>query len=392
MSETRSNLPALGTAIRHEWPLDWRFLTVNHGSFGATPLVVSAAQDAWRRRLEEQPSRFMRRVLPDALRHAASRLAEFVGAKGEDIAFVENATVGCNAVLRSLRFQPGDEILMLSHVYGAVRNTINYVAERSGARVVEATLPFPNPSADAIVASVANALSARTRLAVLDHITSASALVLPIERLAAACHAAGAPVLVDGAHGPGQVGLDLPSLGVDWYVGNCHKWLMSAKGCAFLWASPERQQDLHPVTISHGFNKGFLAEFDWTGTRDPSAFLAVDAAIDFHHRLGGPTLRARNAALASAGAAHLAARLGTERGAAGDLTAAMAVIRLPIGGPATQERAVALRGHLLDAETDAPLHAQGGAIWLRISAQAYNELADYERLGDIVATMIKQHC
>jgi isopenicillin-N epimerase len=391
MREKRSNLPALGMAIRHEWPLDWRFLTVNHGSFGATPLVVTAAQDAWRRRLEEQPSRFMRRVLPDALRHAASRLAEFVGAAGEDIAFVENATVGCNAVLRSLRFQPGDEILMLSHVYGAVRNTVAYVAERSGARIVEATLPFPNPTADAIVASVASALTSRTKLTILDHITSSSALVLPIERLAAACRAAGALVLVDGAHGPGQVGLDLPALGVDWYVGNCHKWLMSAKGCAFLWARPDRQHDLHPVTISHGFDKGFLAEFDWTGTRDPSAFLAVDAAIDFHHRLGGPALRARNAALATAGAAHLAARLGTECGAAGDLTAAMGLIRLPIGGPATQERAVALRGHLLDAETDAPLHAQGGAIWLRISAQAYNEPADYEKLGDIVATMIKLH-
>jgi isopenicillin-N epimerase len=391
MSETRSNLPALGTAIRHEWGLDWRFLTVNHGSFGATPLVVSAAQDVWRRRLEEQPSYFMRRVLPDALRQAAARLAEFLGARGEDIAFVENATVGCNAVLRSLRFQPGDEILMLSHVYGAVRNTINYVAERSGARVVEATLPFPNPSADAIVASLANALTSRTKLAVLDHITSGSALVLPIERMAAVCRASGALVLVDGAHGPGQVGLDLPSLGVDWYVGNCHKWLMSAKGCAFLWAAPERQSDLHPVTISHGYNKGFLAEFDWTGTRDPSAVLSVDAAIDFHHRLGGPALRARNAALAASGAAHLAARLGTEYGAAGDLTAAMAMIRLPIGGKATQDRAVELRGHLLDAETDAPLHAQAGAIWLRISAQAYNEPADYEKLGDIVAAMIKRH-
>jgi isopenicillin-N epimerase len=391
MSETRSNLPALGTAIRHEWGLDWRFPTVNHGSFGATPLVVSAAQDVWRRRLEEQPSYFMRRVLPDALRQAAARLAEFLGARGEDIAFVENATVGCNAVLRSLRFQPGDEILMLSHVYGAVRNTINYVAERSGARVVEATLPFPNPSADAIVASLANALTSRTKLAVLDHITSGSALVLPIERMAAVCRASGALVLVDGAHGPGQVGLDLPSLGVDWYVGNCHKWLMSAKGCAFLWAAPERQSDLHPVTISHGYNKGFLAEFDWTGTRDPSAVLSVDAAIDFHHRLGGPALRARNAALAASGAAHLAARLGTECGVAGDLTAAMAMIRLPIGGKATQDRAVELRGHLLDAETDAPLHAQAGAIWLRISAQAYNEPADYEKLGDIVAAMIKRH-
>ena len=166
---------------------------------------------------------------------------------------------------------------------------------------------------------------------------------------------------------------------------------MSAKDCAFLWARQDRQQDLHPVTISHGFNRGFVAEFDWTGTRDPSAFLAIDAAIDFHHRLGGPALRARNVALASSGAAHLAARFGTECGASGDLTAAMGVIRLPVGGPATQERAVALRGHLLDAETDAPLHAQGGAIWLRISAQAYNEPADYEKLGDIVAAMIKRH-
>jgi isopenicillin-N epimerase len=391
MSERPSNLPALGTAVRHEWPLDWQFLTVNHGSFGATPLVVTAAQDKWRRLLEEQPSRFMRRVLPDALRHAATLLAEFVGAAGEDIAFVENATVGCNAVLRSLRFEPGDEIVVLSHVYGAVRNTVAYVAERSGARIVEATLPFPSPTADAIVASVGNALSVRTRLAVLDHITSSSALVLPIERLAAVCREAGVPVLVDGAHGPGQVGLDLPSLGVDWYVGNCHKWLMSAKGCAFLWARPDRQQDLHPVTISHGFNKGFIAEFDWTGTRDPSAFLSIDAAIDFHHRLGGAALRARNAALAAAGAAHLVARLGTECGASGDLTAAMGVIRLPVGGPSTQERAVVLRGHLLDAGTDAPLHAQAGAIWLRISAQAYNELADYEKLGDIVAAMIKRH-
>jgi isopenicillin-N epimerase len=215
--------------------------------------------------------------------------------------------------------------------------------------------------------------------------------VLPIKRLAAVCRAAGVLVLVDGAHGPGQVGLDLPAMGVDWYVGNCHKWLMSPKGCAFLWARTDRQEDLHPVTISHGFNKGFLTEFDWTGTRDPSAFLAVDAAIDFHVRLGGAALRARNAELAAAGASHLAARLGTEVGATGDLAAAMGLIQLPVGGPATQERALALRGRLLDAETDAPLHAQGGAIWLRISTQAYNELADYEKLGDMVARLVKEH-
>jgi isopenicillin-N epimerase len=394
MNDRGEKLPALGAAIRHEFLLDPRWLTVNHGSFGATPRVVLAAQDEWRRRMEEQPSRFMRRILPDALRAAASRLAQFVGASdesgGKDLAFVENATVGANAVLRSLDFAPGDEILTLSHVYGAVRNTIRYIAERSGARLVEAELPFPNPEADAIVASLAHALTARTKLAVLDHITSSSALVLPIERMVEACHAAGVPVLVDGAHGPGQVALDLPAMGVDWYVGNCHKWLMSPKGCAFLWSRPERQAGLHPVTISHGFGQGYLAEFDWTGTRDASACLAVDAAIDFHYRLGGAALRARNVALAAEGAALIAERLGTEVGARGLLAGSMGLVRLPVAGPATMERAQALRGRMLDADTDVPIHAQAGALWLRISAQAYNERADYERLAEIVAAAIEE--
>jgi isopenicillin-N epimerase len=388
MNDAPATMPALGAAIRHEFLLDPSWLTVNHGSFGATPRVVLAAQDSWRRRMEEQPSRFMRRIMPDALRHAAGRLAQFIGGKGKDLAFVENATVGANAVLRSLRFAPGDEIVMLSHVYGAVRNTIRFVAERSGATIVEAAVPFPAPEPDAIVANLARALTPRTRLAVLDHITSASALVLPIERMIAACHDAGAKVLVDGAHAPGQVALDLPRMGVDWYVGNCHKWLMAPKGCAFLWARADRQEDLHPVTISHGFGEGFLAEFDWTGTRDPSAFLAVDAAIDFHYRLGGAALRARNVALAAAGARLVADRLGTEIGAAGTLAGAMALVRLPAAGPATVARVEALRDRMLDAETDVPLHALAGAIWLRLSAQAYNEIGDYERLAEIVATAL----
>ncbi|MBV9522137.1 MAG: aminotransferase class V-fold PLP-dependent enzyme [Alphaproteobacteria bacterium] len=390
MSETLTGTPALGAAIRHEWPLDWRWLTVNHGSFGAAPKVVLAAQDGWRRQLEAQPSRFMRRVLPDALRQAADRLGRFLGAKGKDLAFLENATVGCNAVLRSIRFKPGDEILVLSHGYGAVRNAARYVAERHEARIVEAELPFPNPTVEGVAASLAGALTARTRLAVIDHITSSSALLLPLERLVRICQDAGARVLVDGAHGPGQVALDLPAIGADWYVGNCHKWLMAPKGAAFLWARPDRQEDLHPVTISHGFEQGFLEEFDWTGTRDPSAFLAVDAAIDFHERLGGAALRARNIALAAEATALLAARLNAERGAGPALSAAMGLVRLPLAGPVTSARALALRQRFLDHETDAPLHAQAGGIWLRISAQAYNELADYEKLAEIAAAVLRE--
>jgi isopenicillin-N epimerase len=377
-----------GKAVRHEWSIDWDFLTVNHGSFGATPKMVLAAQAEWRRKLEAQPSRFMRAVLPDALRAAAARLAQFLNVDGKDLAFVENATQGCNAVLRSLRLKPGDEIVALSHGYGAVRNTIRYVTERAGARMVDAVIPFPRPHPDAIVANLQAAVTPRTRLAVLDHITSGSALVLPLERMVQACHAADVPVLVDGAHGPGQVKLDLRALNADWYAGNCHKWLCAPKGCAFLHARADRQEDLHPVTISHGYNKGFLAEFDWTGTWDPSAYLCAADAVAFHERLGGEALRARNIALAAEGATLIAGRLGTETGAGNELSGSMGMVRLPLRGEASADRAQTLRREFLDAGTDVPLHVQADAVWLRISAAAYNELDDYAKLAGVAAKVV----
>jgi isopenicillin-N epimerase len=323
---------SLGAAVRHEWLLDPDWLTVNHGSFGATPRSVLQAQDEWRRRMETQPSHFMRSILPAALREAAAALGDYIGASGPDIAFLENATVGCNAVLRSLKLAAGDEILVLSHVYGAVRNTVRYVAELAGAKMVEVSVPFPDTTVEGVLQALASGMTPRTKIAVLDHITSASALVLPIERMVALCHQSGVPVLVDGAHGPGQVRLDLRAIGADWYVGNCHKWLMAPKGSAFLHASPSRQPGLHPVTISHGYNQGFLQEFDWTGTRDSSAFLAVPAAIRFHERLGGEALMERNKVLAGQAAALVARRLNTEVGATGELAGSMGLVRLPLTG------------------------------------------------------------
>ena len=279
---------ALGAAIRHEWDLDPGFLTVNHGSFGATPRVVLAAQDSWRKRMEAQPTRFFALELPPALREAAAILARFLGVEAEDVAFVPNATTGCNAVLRSLRLQAGDEILHVSHVYNAVRNTIGHVAERAGASVVVADVPFPRTEAAAILKNIEKAITKRTRLAVIDHITSPSGLVLPIEGIIRLCHAADVPVLVDGTHGPGQVPLNLTTLDADWYVGNCHKWLSAPKGCRFIHARRDRQAELHPVTISHGYGEGFTTEFDWTGTVDPTAFLAPPAALDFFARWAAP--------------------------------------------------------------------------------------------------------
>lgn len=379
-------MPALGKSIRDRFLLEPDFLTVNHGSFGAMPVPVRDAQDDWRRKLEAQPTRFMAVELPPLLRQAAAHLAAFLGAEAQDLGFVDNATTGCNAVLRSLRLQPGDEILVLDHGYGAVRNTVRHVTERAGAAMVEAIIPFPQPSADAIVAAVAAKLGPKTRLVVLDHITSPSALVLPLERLVPLCQQAGAKVLVDGAHGPGMVPLDLAALNADWYTGNGHKWLCAPKGCAFLWARRDRQEDLHPVTISHGYGTGYLGEFDWAGTRDPSAYLAVAAAIDFHEELGGATLRQRNAALAAEGGMLLAQALGSELGAPPELQGSMALVRLPLktDGTPTMDQARALRRRLIAEErTDVIVNAIGGAYWLRLSAAAYNERADYVRLAEI---------
>nr|WP_294548738.1 aminotransferase class V-fold PLP-dependent enzyme [uncultured Rhodopila sp.] len=234
------------------------------------------------------------------------------------------------------------------------------------------------------------AITPRTRLAVIDHVTSASAIVLPAARIVAACHALGVPVLIDGAHAPGQIDLDISAIGADWYAGNCHKWLCAPKGCGFLQARPDRQQGLHPGTISHGFRKGFLAEFDWTGTTDPSRFLAVSEAIACHHRLGGAELRQRNRLLAAAGTKRIAGRLNTETGATGTLAAAMGTVRLPVAD-ASPQNALAIRARLLAAGTDAPVHALDGALWLRLSAFAYNRSGDYERLGDIVADILATH-
>jgi isopenicillin-N epimerase len=376
-----------GAALRPLWGIDPDFLTVNHGSFGATPLRVLEAQTRWRTRMEAQPSRFMRRELGPALRDAAAHLAAFVGAPADDLVFVDNATGGCNAVLRSLSLSRGDEIVVFDHGYAAVRNAVAHVTNAAGASVVTAALPFPQPNDDAIVAALLAALSARTRLVVIDHITSPSAVVMPLARLIATCRNAGVPVLVDGAHGPGHVSLDLSDLAPDYYTGNCHKWLSAPKGCAFLYVRQDRQHDVHPLTISHGYGQGFVAEFDWTGTTDFSAFLAVSEAIAFHEHLGGAALRARNTELAAEAGRCVAAGLGTETSAPGTEPAAMSLVRLPL---VHLERVEALRASILEAGTDAPLHVLGQSVWVRLSAFAYNEIEDYKCLSRLLEDSLRE--
>jgi isopenicillin-N epimerase len=372
-----------GAAARTHFQLEPGTAFLNHGSFGAAPRVVLEAAARWRSRMEQNPDRFYRDILPDTLREAAARLGAFIRARGEDVVFVENATAGMNAVLRSLEFRAGDEILATTHSYGAVRQAIRYVCKRTGARSVEAEIRLPIASARDLASAIASRISERTRLLVLDHIASPTGLVFPVAELAALARAQGALVLVDGAHAPGQIPLDVPSLGIEWYVANCHKWLFAPRTAAFIWSREEAKALVHPLAISHDYGRGFTAEFDWTGTRDVSPWLAVTAALDFVESLGAERVRQYNHALVTKAAAMLAAAWRQPLDGPAELHGAMMAIRLParLQAGATREDARRVQSELLARHgIVVAIMALGDALWARISAQIYNAPEDYERL------------
>jgi isopenicillin-N epimerase len=267
------------TNFAAQWGLDPAVDYLNHGSFGACPTAVLAEQAALRAEMEREPFDFLKETLPARIDAARGELADFLGADAADLAFVPNATAGVNAVLRSLEFASSDEILVTNHTYAACRQTVDFVARRSAARVVVATLPFPCPDEESVVEAVLGAASVRTRLALIDHVTSPTALILPVRRLVEALAARGIDTLVDGAHAPGMVRLGLSHLGAAYYTGNAHKWLCAPKGAAFLHVRKDRQAGVHPNVISHGYMAGFHAEFDWTGTLDPTPWLCIPAAL-----------------------------------------------------------------------------------------------------------------
>ena len=375
------------------WSLDPNVEFLNHGSFGATPTPVLAAQADIRDRMERQPVRFFQRDREALLDAARTRLGEFIGAHPEDLAFVANATTGVNAVIRSLRFQPGEELLTTDHAYNACRNALEWVAQRDGASVVVARVPFPLSDGAAITASILDAVTDRTRLALVDHVTSPTALVFPIQEVVAALEARGVDTLVDGAHAPGMVPVDIESIGAAYYAGNCHKWMCAPKGAGFLWVRRDRHDGIVPVVVSHGANSErkdrprFRLLFDWVGTEDLSAYLAVGAAIDFMsglHPDGWKGVMDTNGRLALGGRDALISALGIPPPAPDHLLGSMASVPLPPGdGPAPIE-ADPFQDRLLAKGFEVPI-----AIWpswprrlLRISAQAYNTADQYERLAN----------
>jgi isopenicillin-N epimerase len=378
------------------WPLDRSVAFLNHGSYGACPAEVLRYQAALRAEMEAEPVRFLGRELDDRLDAARARLGAFVGADPDDLAFVSNATGGVNAVLRSLRLAPGDELLTTDHAYQACRNTLDFVAERSGARVVTVTLPFPVTSPQAIVDVVLAGVTPRTRLALLDHITSPTALILPLERLVAALAARGVDAVVDGAHAPGMVPLDLRALGAAYYSGNCHKWLCTPKGSAFLWVRRDRQADVHPLTISHGARgeragrSRFRLEFDWTGTQDPTAWLTVPMAIDYLAGLvpgGWPALMARNRALTLEARRLLCETVGTAPACPDEMIGSIASVILPDNRTVETGWRVRdpIQGRLFEAwgiEVPIMRWPAPPKRMIRVSAQLYNHLPQYVRLAE----------
>ena len=393
-----------GSESACHWPLDPGVDFLNHGSFGACPTAVLAAQAEWRDRLERQPVAFMVRALEPALDAARERLAALVGADPDDLAFVANATTGVATVLASLDPAPGDELLCTDHVYNACRNALDVLAQRSGARVVVVAVPFPIDSGERIVEALVAATGPRTRLALVDHVTSPTALVLPVARIVSELQARGVDVLVDGAHAPGQVELDLRALGAAYYTANAHKWLCAPKGAALLHVRRDRQARIRPLVTSHGRNSPridrsrFRLEFDWTGTDDPTPYLAVPAAIEFLERLlpgGLPALRAANHALACRARRLLLEALGIGPPAPEAMLGAMASVPLPPGpsAPPSAHPWIEPLGERLYGEGfELPVMTWPSrpARLLRISAQAYNAPRQYERLARRLSVALRE--
>ena len=379
------------------WTLDPAVAFLNHGSFGACPRDVLAAQTALRARMEREPVLFLGRELEGLLDSARAALAAFVGATPSSLALVTNATQAVNAVLRSLTLSAGDELVVTDHEYNATRTALDFAAGRAGAKVVVARLPFPIASSDQAIAPILEAITPRTRLVVVDHVTSPTALVLPLERLVRELAARGVDTLVDGAHAVGMLPLSLDALGAAYYTSNCHKWLCAPKGAAFLYVRPDRQGEVRPTSISHGANSPrgdrsrFLLEFDWTGTLDPTPWLCIPEAIRVVGALvpgGWPEVMKRNRALALEARALVGDALGVAPACPNDLVGSLAAVVLPDAregfAPLTERL---YERHRVEVPAN-PFPAWPRRV-LRLSAQLYNAREDYQRLAAALAEELR---
>ena len=405
MKEQHSDFELPNSDIRSLWSLDPTVACLNHGSFGACPLPVLEAQQRFREQLERQPLRFFMREFEPLLDAARSQLAAFVGADAEELVFVPNATTGVNAVLRSLSFNTDDELLTTNLEYNACRNALDFVASRTGAKVVVAQVPFPINSSEQVIQAVMEKVSPKTRLALLDHVTSKTGLIFPIQQLVSELAAREVDTLVDGAHAPGMVSLNLREIGATYYTGNCHKWLCAPKGAAFLYVRREQQSVIRPLTISHGANSlrtdksRFQLEFDWAGTVDPSAYLCIPQAIQFLGSLlpgGWSELMVNNRAKARFARHLLCAALDVSPPCPEEMLGSMAVVPLPSALSIYERNGQVrewpvLQDLLLEQfniEVPIIFWRPPFSLMMRVSAQLYNTPEQYDYLAKVLITLL----
>lgn len=387
--------------FRHHWTLDPSAVYLNHGSFGATPRAVLEAQSHWQRRMEAQPVLFLDRELEELTEAVRVTLGDLLNCPPEDMALLPNATTAVNTVLRSVPLKPGDEVLFCSQAYNACRNALVEVCRVTGARPVCVQLPFPVACADDLLTPWLEAVTPRTRLALIDHITSPTALILPVERLVPALQARGVDCLIDGAHVPGQLPLDIRALNPAYYTGNCHKWLCSPKGSAFLYVRSDLQSAIRPLVISHGANcqrldrSRFRLEFDWLGTSDPSACLAISDAIRFLESQMPHSLRWRhNHDLVCMGRNLLLELFQQEAPCPGSLLGSMAAVPLParLSMPADPSARIdplatwLWEKHRIEVPIIPFPSSPRGLI--RISAQLYNSPDEYSYLTTVLSELL----
>jgi isopenicillin-N epimerase len=376
------------------FPLDRSYTFLNHGSFGSTPLEVLAAQQSIRAELEARPIEMLDRKMKRMLPEARARVAKFVGTDPERLGFVGNATEGVNAVLGSMRWQAGDEVVVVDHVYNAMRQSLRRLARDAGIVIREVDVPLPLRSPSDWIDRVCAAFSQRTRLLLIDHITSPTALVVPVREIVAAARARGIMTLVDGAHTPGSIALSVDEIGADAYTANLHKWVCAPKGCAILVVRSGLESSVHPLATSHFFGEGFGREFDWQGTRDFSPWLCAPIAIDFFARFGWERVRAHNHALACWSQRFLCARWQVEplSPLEGSMLASMAAVRLPDGVQDRFASATALQAELYDRHRiELPVIDWKGRWHCRVSCHLHTAPALVQRLADVVLGLRDAH-
>ena len=379
----------------HHWHLEKNVVHLNHGSFGACPIRILEEQHELRQKMESNTLRFFEETLPELLERSREVLGTFLGAPASDLVFVDNATTGVSTVLSNIDLVEGDRILVTDHGYNACTNAARYFAGRAGADVDLINIPFPNSDSNDFVARILEACTARTKILLVDHVTSATGLIMPLDGIIPAIRELGIKVLVDGAHAPGMLPLRLADLGADYYTGNCHKWMCAPKGTAFLYVRPENQSNFHPLTISHGMNKPirdssrFRLEFDWTGTQDMTGFCTLPSLIDHMggiSELGWAGIAERNHVLVLQARDLICKSLDLETPCSVDMIGSLATICLPglenITGkgyqPVDPLKEILRQQHGI--EVSLSVWPSPAGRYLRVSAQLYNSLQDYERL------------